>query len=144
MKKDVVEKIAALMTAAFGLVAALAWNEAIKSLFAEGGALYFMASGGVWLYAVVVTIIAVFAILWIAKVAEKANQVFLFFFIILILYLSVKGVKDSVTQRNYAMLQNMKMENRQKNITMYGVVNIVEKNLTVKKVVYFMKMSIAP
>jgi len=30
------------MTAAFGLVAALAWNEAIKSLFVEGGPLYFV------------------------------------------------------------------------------------------------------
>jgi hypothetical protein len=33
MKKDVIEKLAALITAAFGLVAALAWNDAIKSLF---------------------------------------------------------------------------------------------------------------
>ena len=41
MKKDVIEKIAALMTAAFGLVAALAWNGAITSMFAPGGALYF-------------------------------------------------------------------------------------------------------
>jgi hypothetical protein len=29
MKKDVVEKLAALITAAFGLVAALEWNSAI-------------------------------------------------------------------------------------------------------------------
>jgi len=29
MKREVIEKIAALMTAAFGLVAALAWNSAI-------------------------------------------------------------------------------------------------------------------
>jgi hypothetical protein len=31
ISKDVIDKIAALMTAAFGLVAALAWNDAIKS-----------------------------------------------------------------------------------------------------------------
>jgi Family of unknown function (DUF5654) len=30
MQKEVIEKIAALITAAFGLVAALAWNEAIQ------------------------------------------------------------------------------------------------------------------
>lgn len=73
MKKDVIEKLAALVTAAFGLVAALAWNDAIKSLFAEGGALYFLASGGPWIYAILVTIIAVFATIWVGKAAEKAK-----------------------------------------------------------------------
>ena len=34
MKKDVMEKLAALLTAAFGLVAALAWNDTIKAIFA--------------------------------------------------------------------------------------------------------------
>jgi len=62
------------MTAAFGLVAALAWNDAIKSLFAEGGPLYFMASYGIWGYAILVTIIAVFATIWIGKMAEKAKK----------------------------------------------------------------------
>ncbi|HOF95963.1 MAG TPA: DUF5654 family protein, partial [Methanoculleus sp.] len=32
-KTEVIEKIAALVTAAFGLVAALAWNGAIQELF---------------------------------------------------------------------------------------------------------------
>ena len=79
MKKDVVEKFAALITAAFGLVAALAWNDAIKALFkgpcgAEGaGALCALSSGGPWVYAVIVTILAVIATIWIGKVAEKAN-----------------------------------------------------------------------
>jgi len=73
MNKDVVEKVAALITAAFGLVAALAWNDVIKSLFAEGGALYFMAVYGPWAYAIIVTIIAVFVTIWIGRVAAKAN-----------------------------------------------------------------------
>ncbi|MFH1400231.1 MAG: DUF5654 family protein [Nanoarchaeota archaeon] len=73
MKKDVVEKIAALITAAFGLVAALAWNGAIQSLFAEGGPLYFLAAGGVWIYAVFVTILAVVMTIWIGNVASKAK-----------------------------------------------------------------------
>lgn len=73
MNKEIIEKIAALMTAAFGLVAALAWNDAIKSLFAEGGALYFMASYGIWAYAILVTIIAVVAIIWIGRIAEKSK-----------------------------------------------------------------------
>lgn len=71
MKAEVVEKIAALMTAAFGLIAALAWNDAIRSLFAQGGPLYFLATYGVWVYAIFVTVIAIVATIWIGKVAEK-------------------------------------------------------------------------
>ena len=80
MKKDVIEKLAALITAAFGLVAALAWNDAIKALFkgpcgAEGaGALCTLSSGGPWVYAIFVTILAVFATIWIAKVAERSKK----------------------------------------------------------------------
>ncbi len=74
MKKEVVEKLAALVTAGFGLVAALAWNDAIRSLFAEGGALYFLATGGPWVYAILVTILAVFATIWIGRVSERAHK----------------------------------------------------------------------
>jgi len=35
IKQEILDKIAALITAAFGLVAALAWNDAIKLLFKE-------------------------------------------------------------------------------------------------------------
>lgn len=73
MKKDVIEKLAALITAAFGLVAALAWNDAIKSLFMEGGALYMISSGGPWAYAILVTVLAVIMTIWIGKVAERAK-----------------------------------------------------------------------
>ena len=79
MKKDVIEKLAALLTAAFGFVAALAWNDAIKALFvgpcgSEGaGALCALSSGGPWVYAIFVTILAVFATIWIGKVAAKNN-----------------------------------------------------------------------
>jgi len=80
MRKDVVEKLAALITAAFGLVAALAWNDAIKALFvgpcgSEGaGALCTLSSGGPWVYAIIVTIIAVFATIWIGSVAAKTKK----------------------------------------------------------------------
>ena len=79
MKKDVIEKLAALLTAAFGLVAALAWNDAIKALFKgpcgeEGaGALCTLSSSGPWGYAIFVTILAVIATIWIGKVAAKAK-----------------------------------------------------------------------
>ena len=80
MRKDVIDKLAALITAAFGLVAALAWNDAIKALFvgpctAEGaGALCALSDGGPWGYAVLVTVIAVIATVWIGKVAAKAAE----------------------------------------------------------------------
>ncbi len=35
LAEDVIDKMAALITAAFGLVAALAWNCAIQALFRE-------------------------------------------------------------------------------------------------------------
>lgn len=73
MKKEVVEKVAALMTAAFGLVAALAWNQAIQSLFQQGGPLYFLAASGPWAYAIIVTVIAVVATIWIGRLGEKAK-----------------------------------------------------------------------
>ena len=72
MQKEVIEKIAALITAAFGLIAALAWNEAIQEIFR----LVFGEQSGVWamiFYAVVVTIIAVFVTIWIGRVAEKSG-----------------------------------------------------------------------
>ncbi|HVY01292.1 MAG TPA: DUF5654 family protein [Candidatus Nanoarchaeia archaeon] len=68
MKKEVLEKIETFVTAAFGLVAALAWNGAIQSLFADGGALHFLAAGGPWVYAVLVTIIAVYVTIVISKI----------------------------------------------------------------------------
>lgn len=72
MKKEVIEKLAALITAAFGLVAALAWNGAIQAIFKSvfGSA---DSIGAMLVYAIVVTIIAVWATVKIGKVAEKAK-----------------------------------------------------------------------
>ncbi len=70
MRSEVTEKLAALITAAFGLVAALAWNGAIKAIFAKA----FGDPEGITqmiIYAVVVTIIAVIATIWIGRVAER-------------------------------------------------------------------------
>jgi len=73
MKKDVIEKLAALITAAFGLVAALAWNEAIQGIFKK---LFGTASSIVAMltYAILVTVIAVYATIKIGKLAEKATS----------------------------------------------------------------------
>jgi len=69
ISKEVVDKIAALMTAAFGLVAALAWNDAIKSAIESLGLQVY----GPWLYAIVVTILAVVITLYIGRVASRAQ-----------------------------------------------------------------------
>jgi hypothetical protein len=78
MKKDVLEKLIALITAAFGLIAALAWNDAIKALFKgpcgaeDAGLLCMVSGGGPWVYAIIVTIIAVWVTIKLGKLYEKA------------------------------------------------------------------------
>ena len=72
MQKEVVEKVAALVTAAFGLIAALAWNTAIQEIFR----IIFGDQSGVLamiFYAVVVTIIAVVVTILVGRVAAKAG-----------------------------------------------------------------------
>lgn len=66
-------KVSELVTAAFGLVAALAWNGAIQAIFAEvfGESSAIAPMLG---YAVLVTIIAVLAAIWIGKAAERAKK----------------------------------------------------------------------
>jgi F0F1-type ATP synthase membrane subunit c/vacuolar-type H+-ATPase subunit K len=66
----IVETIAALMTAAFGFVAALAWNtaiqEALKQVFPNPGDLT-----GMFVYAIIITVVAVIAIVLIGRVLAK-------------------------------------------------------------------------
>lgn len=74
MKKEIIDKISTLVTTAFGLVAALAWNSAIQAIFKK---VFGEASGieAMLGYAILVTIIAVVATVWIGKLAEKAKKV---------------------------------------------------------------------
>lgn len=70
MKGQVLETIATLMTTAFGLIAALAWNEAIKAIIMQ----YFQAGSGIiglLTYAIIITIIAVIATIIIARAIAK-------------------------------------------------------------------------
>lgn len=72
MRQDVIKALAGLITAAFGLVAALAWNTAIQEIFR----VVFGDQSGVLpmiIYAVVVTVIAVIATLAIGRAAAKAG-----------------------------------------------------------------------
>jgi uncharacterized BrkB/YihY/UPF0761 family membrane protein len=72
IKAQVVEKLATLITAGFALVAALAWNDAIKAIFKEiFGAKENIAA--MLTYAVIVTLIAVILTIWIGRISEKAK-----------------------------------------------------------------------
>ena len=73
MKKEILDKFAALVTAAFGLVAALAWNDAIKAVFKEifGTA---DAVGPMLIYAITITIVAVILTVTVANASSKAKS----------------------------------------------------------------------
>jgi hypothetical protein len=70
MSREVVTTTLQLATTAFGLVAALAWNDAIQTLFAtifgEAGDL-----AAKFLYALIVTVIVIFATLRLGKLKER-------------------------------------------------------------------------
>lgn len=72
-KLQFVTTFSALITAAFGLVAALAWNEAIKT--AVG--MVFSSDNNVWgllVYAILVTILAVIMVILIARQVKKITD----------------------------------------------------------------------
>ena len=72
-KVQLLETFAALITAAFGLVAALAWNETIKTAVA----MVFPAENditGLLVYAIIVTVLAVIMTLLIARALGKAKE----------------------------------------------------------------------
>ena len=72
MKLEILDKLAALVTAAFGLVAALAWNGAIRAIFE---AVFGSADNitAMLIYAVIVTIIAVLVTIWVARSVKRAK-----------------------------------------------------------------------
>ena len=71
--QEILDKFSALITAAFGLVAALAWNAAIQAFFKEffGEQETFMP---MLIYASVVTIIAVIITFIVARAISKAKE----------------------------------------------------------------------
>lgn len=73
MTSEVLDKIVQLMTAAFGLVAALAWNEAIQELFTtvfgEAGGLY-----AKFFYAILITVIVVLVTIRLGRLSERIKR----------------------------------------------------------------------
>ena len=70
VRTQVAGTISTLMTVAFGLIAALAWNDAIKAIIAtvlpKGNGIT-----GLLIYAILITIIAVIATILIARALGK-------------------------------------------------------------------------
>jgi len=72
---EVLDKFAELITVALGLVAALAWNTAIQNLFTtifgEAGS----ALIGQFIYAIIITLVVIFATIAVSRAAERARLV---------------------------------------------------------------------
>jgi hypothetical protein len=71
---EVLDKFAQLITTALGLVAALAWNDAIQNLFNQ-----YLGSAGAellskFLYAGLVTLIVIFATIAVSRAADRAKK----------------------------------------------------------------------
>jgi hypothetical protein len=71
--QELLDKFSTLITAAFGLVAALAWNAAIQAFFREffGEQETFMP---MMIYAIIVTILAVIITFVVARAIAKAKE----------------------------------------------------------------------
>jgi hypothetical protein len=73
IRSQVFDKTSILISSALGMVAALAWNDAIKSTFDY----YFPPSGGAMIakivYALFITVVAVAFTIWINRMFSKIN-----------------------------------------------------------------------
>ncbi|MCE7700099.1 MAG: DUF5654 family protein [Methanobacterium paludis] len=71
--KEILQAMAGLLTAAFGLIAALAWNEAIKAFITK-----YVPVGseltGLFIYAILITIIAVVVTIFIGRALGRYSM----------------------------------------------------------------------
>lgn len=73
---EVVKQMLALATSGFGLVAALAWNSVIQEFVNTYLKKVLPVGSGIWsllIYAVVVTLLAVFVTLQLSKILDRAE-----------------------------------------------------------------------
>ena len=73
LHKELVTQMVMLSTAGFGLVAALAWNEAIQSFVNTYVVKYISPGSGVlsrFIYAIIITVVAVLITYQLAKVSR--------------------------------------------------------------------------
>jgi len=74
LRKEVEERTITYITAAFGLVTALAWNDAIKSLIEY---LFPVQRNNLWikfLYAAIITFVAVLVSIYLIKIIKKEEK----------------------------------------------------------------------
>jgi ABC-type cobalt transport system substrate-binding protein len=73
LQLEFIKTISQLVTAGFGLVAALAWNEVIKDFISR-----FIAPGSTLIsrliYAIIVTLLAVIITYYIGRLAQEAKE----------------------------------------------------------------------
>jgi hypothetical protein len=74
MSAEVLDKFAQLITTALGLVAALAWNTAIQNLFTKIFGKAGSALIGQFDYAVIITLVVIFATIAVSRAAERARR----------------------------------------------------------------------
>ncbi len=77
LHKELVKQMLTLATSGFGLVAALAWNNLIQEFVANYVKKFLPNSGGIislLIYALFVTILAVFITYQLSKISEKVNN----------------------------------------------------------------------
>lgn len=77
LRQELVKQIVVLSTSGFGLVAALAWNEAIQSFVKEYIDQYISIGSGIasrFIYAVIITIIAVFVTYQLARLVREEDE----------------------------------------------------------------------
>lgn len=73
-RRELIEQFITLSTSGFGLVAALAWNEAIQSFVKEYIERFYPAQSGViskFIYAIIITLLAVLITYQLSRLASK-------------------------------------------------------------------------
>jgi len=78
LPSSVIKNVISLSTSGFGVVVALAWNEAIKATVTQFIDPYFGKSSGVislFIYALVITLLAVFATMQLSYIQKKLETV---------------------------------------------------------------------
>jgi hypothetical protein len=77
LHQAVITQVISLISTSFGLVAALAWNEAIKEYVSEFIKPYFAKGSGVislFIYAIVITVVAVLITIQSTRLLEKLES----------------------------------------------------------------------
>lgn len=77
LRQELLKQMVTLSTAGFGLVAALAWNEAIQTFVQEYIDRYVSIGSGIisrFIYAIVITIIAVFVTYHLTKISGEEDE----------------------------------------------------------------------